>query len=66
MVTLSLEFGNSDRTSTNLDPGTAVMWHGTPGVGGLCIDGEEEEDDNDDRMGIAREATSGAEGCGDN
>ena len=66
MVTLSLDFGNSDPTSTNLDPGTAEMWHGTQGVGGPCIDWEEEEDDDDDRMGVAREATSGAEECGDN
>ena len=32
MVTLSLDFGNSVPTSTNLDPGTAKMRHGTEGV----------------------------------
>ena len=53
MVTLSLDFDNSDPISTNLDPGTVEMWHGTQGVGGLCIDWEEEEDDDDDWMGVA-------------
>ena len=66
MVTLSLDFGNSDPTSTKLDPGTAEIWHGTQGVGGPFIDGEEEEEDDDDGMGVAREANSGAEDFGDN
>ena len=66
MVTLSLDFGNSDPTSTNLESGTAEMWHGTQGVGGPFIDGEEDEDDDDDGMGVAREANSAAQECGDN
>ena len=65
MVPLSLDFGNSDPTSTNLDPGTAEMWHGTQGVGGTFIDREDEEDD-DDVTGVAREANSGEKECGDN
>ena len=64
MVTLSLDFGNSDPISTNLDPGTAEMWHGTQGVGRPCIDGEEEEEDHNDGMGVAR--AEGAHDCGGN
>ena len=30
------------------------MWHGTQGVGGPCIDGVAEDDDDDDWMGVAR------------
>ena len=63
MVTLSLDFDNSDPISTNLDPGTEEMWHGTQGVGGPCIDREEEEDDDDDWMGVAH--AGGAMVCGD-
>ena len=66
MVTLSLDFGKSTPTSTNLGPGPAKTWHGTQGVGGPFIDREEEEEDNDNRMGAAREANSGTEKCGDN
>ena len=66
MVTLSLDFGNSDPTSTNLDPGTEEIWHGTQGVGGPRIDGEEEEGDDGDQMGVAREANWGTKHSGDN
>ena len=62
-MTLSLDFDNSDPISTNVDPGTAEMWHGTQGVGGPCIDWEEEEEDDDDWMGVAH--AGGAEVCGD-
>ena len=66
MVSLSLDLGNDDPTSTNLDPGTAETWHGTQGVGETFIDWEEEEEDDDDRAGVAREANSGEHKCGDN
>ena len=62
MVTLSLDFDNSDPISTNLDPGTAEMWHGTQGVGGPCIDWEQEEEDDDVWMGVAH--AGGAVVCG--